>query len=129
MPYLNLHFRPQLAALVTCSVQAERQQAFIDHIAHFLETDNCPSERLSILFLPIPSLQPSARELEVLKLVAEGYSNPEIAESLNLSRNTIKTHVRSLMNKFGVDRRVQLVAIALALDSLENTHSVLNQAS
>lgn len=65
-----------------------------------------------------PSMQqPSSRELEVLKLIVEGYSNREIAQELNLSHNTIKTHVRSLLNKFGVNRRIQLVAIAMALDS------------
>lgn len=75
------------------------------------------------------SLKPSARELEVLELVAEGYTNPEIAKSLKVSRNTVKTQVRGLMNKFGLDRRIHLVAIALTVDSSENTPLVLNEAS
>lgn len=55
----------------------------------------------------------SQRELEVLKLMVEGYSNPEIAEALYLSPNTVKTHVRGIMNKLSVDDRVQAAVVAL----------------
>ena len=55
----------------------------------------------------------SQRELEVLKLMVEGYSNPEIASALYLSPNTIKTHVRGIMNKLSVDDRVQAAVVAL----------------
>lgn len=57
--------------------------------------------------------QLSERELEVLKLMVEGYSNPEIATALYLSPNTIKTHVRGIMNKLAVDDRVQAAVVAL----------------
>ncbi len=57
--------------------------------------------------------QLSARELEVLKLMVEGRSNPEIAAVLYLSPNTIKTHVRGIMNKLAVDDRVQAAVVAL----------------
>ncbi len=55
----------------------------------------------------------SQRELEVLKLMVEGKSNPEIANVLYLSPNTIKTHVRGIMNKLAVDDRVQAAVVAL----------------
>ena len=55
----------------------------------------------------------SQRELEVLKLMVEGLSNPEIAQKLYLSPNTIKTHVRGIMNKLSVDDRVQAAVVAL----------------
>lgn len=55
----------------------------------------------------------SQRELEVLKLMVEGYSNPEIAAALYLSPNTVKTHVRGIMNKLSVDDRVQAAVVAL----------------
>lgn len=57
--------------------------------------------------------QLSQRELEVLKLMVEGFSNPEIATRLYLSPNTIKTHVRGIMNKLAVDDRVQAAVVAL----------------
>jgi DNA-binding NarL/FixJ family response regulator len=57
--------------------------------------------------------QLSQRELEVLKLMVEGKSNPEIAAELYLSTNTVKTHVRGIMNKLSVDDRVQAAVVAL----------------
>ena len=59
------------------------------------------------------SEQLSKRELEVLELIVEGYSNPEIGKKLNLSVNTIKTYVRSIMNKLMVSDRVQAAVTAL----------------
>jgi len=57
--------------------------------------------------------QLSQRELEVLKLMVEGKSNPEIAAALYLSTNTVKTHVRGIMNMLSVDDRVQAAVVAL----------------
>jgi len=55
----------------------------------------------------------SPRELEVLQLMVEGKSNPEIATLLFISPNTVKTHVRGIMNKLSVDDRVQAAVLAL----------------
>ena len=55
----------------------------------------------------------SEREMEVLELIVEGKSNPQIAKILYLSPNTIKTHVRSIMNKLAVDDRVRAAVVAL----------------
>lgn len=57
--------------------------------------------------------QLSVRELEILKLIVDGRSNPEIAASLHLSLSTVKTHIRSIMNKLAVDDRVQAAVVAL----------------
>ena len=57
--------------------------------------------------------QLSARELEVLKLIVEGRSNPEIAAELYMSLSTVKTHIRSIMNKLAVSDRVQVAVVAL----------------
>jgi DNA-binding NarL/FixJ family response regulator len=54
----------------------------------------------------------SAREREVLALVAGGRSNKAIAEALYVSPNTVKTHVTSLLHKLEVESRVQLAVIA-----------------
>ena len=54
----------------------------------------------------------SAREREVLALVAEGRTNKAIADALYVSPNTVKTHVSSLLHKLQADSRVQLAAIA-----------------
>jgi DNA-binding NarL/FixJ family response regulator len=55
----------------------------------------------------------SARELDVLRLIVEGKSNPEIASALYLSLSTVKCHVRSIMDKLTVDDRVQAAVVAL----------------
>jgi two-component system, NarL family, response regulator LiaR len=60
----------------------------------------------------------SRRELEVLKLLAEGYSNIEIAPSLHVSCSTIKTHIRSILNKFGVDNCIQAAVFAVRVGLL-----------
>lgn len=51
----------------------------------------------------------TARELEVLTLIARGLSNREIAEQLFVSENTIKTHCARAYDKLGASRRVQAV--------------------
>jgi LuxR family maltose regulon positive regulatory protein len=47
------------------------------------------------------------RERDVLRLLAAGRSNPEIARILYVELNTVKTHVKSLYGKLGVHSRVQ----------------------
>ncbi|MER7459317.1 response regulator transcription factor [Micromonospora sp. NPDC126480] len=54
----------------------------------------------------------TAREREVLDLVAEGLSNTEIAERLHIGVTTVKTHITSLMAKTGSPNRVRLALFA-----------------
>lgn len=70
-------------------------------------------DHLKLPLSTAPVGQLSQRELDVLKLIVEGYSNQEIAAALYLSPNTIKTHIRRIMHKLAVDDRVQAAVVAL----------------
>jgi two-component system nitrate/nitrite response regulator NarL len=52
----------------------------------------------------------SARELEILKLIAEGLSGPQIGSRLYISSSTVKTHVKSVLDKLSVNDRAAAVA-------------------
>jgi DNA-binding NarL/FixJ family response regulator len=52
------------------------------------------------------------REYDVLRLVAVGHTNPEIADRLGLARNTVKTYLQSAMSKLGARNRVEAIAKA-----------------
>ncbi|MGW7641298.1 response regulator transcription factor [Streptomyces decoyicus] len=54
----------------------------------------------------------TAREVEVLRLVAEGQSNPEIARTLHVSTATVKTHINNLFAKAGLRDRAQAIHYA-----------------
>jgi DNA-binding CsgD family transcriptional regulator len=53
--------------------------------------------------------QLSLRELEVLRLIEGGLSNPEIAEKLTLAPSTVKTHINNIYGKLGVQTRIQAI--------------------
>ena len=53
------------------------------------------------------------REREVLALMAEGLSNPDIAERLVVSRSTAKAHVSNILSKLGVSNRAEAIALTL----------------
>jgi DNA-binding NarL/FixJ family response regulator len=62
--------------------------------------------------LVAPRQRLSAREREVLRLVAGGKSNKEIAAKLRISERTAKFHVTAILNKLGAENRAQAAAIA-----------------
>jgi DNA-binding NarL/FixJ family response regulator len=60
------------------------------------------------LFVPL-----SSREMEILQLIARGYSNKEIAHELGISRQTVKNHMTSILRKLSVNDRTQAALYAL----------------
>ena len=69
--------------------------------------------------VPMPRL--TDRELEVLKLVARGLNNREIAKELYISENTVKNHIRNILEKLQLHSRIQAVAYAVREKLLEIT--------
>ena len=60
-----------------------------------------------------PRIELTARELEVLSLMAQGQSNKEIADSIGRTEATVKVHVLHILSKLGVDDRTAAVTVAL----------------
>lgn len=78
-------------------------QALFQHAARTLPSAGPDLSVLEVL---------SARERDVFLLAAKGLGNGEIAESLFVSEATVKTHLRSVLDRLGLGSRLQLVAFA-----------------
>ncbi|MBN1877257.1 MAG: winged helix-turn-helix transcriptional regulator [Anaerolineae bacterium] len=79
----------------------------------------CPSPHSQEVPASPPHFEPlSEREIEVLHLIAAGLSNQEIAATLFVSVNTVKTHVKRLYGKLHVSSRLQAVEWARDLNLL-----------
>jgi DNA-binding NarL/FixJ family response regulator len=74
---------------------------------------------------PLESLTP--RELQVMRLVAEGKANKDIAGLLNLGQQTVRSYRKTMMKKLGVSNAAGVTRIALALGLIErNKHHALS---
>lgn len=73
--------------------------------------NSCKSEGKEEEGMSIDNL--TSRECEVISLIAEGYSDKQIACMLKISRNTIAVHTRSIYKKLRVNNRTHAVALVL----------------
>ena len=62
---------------------------------------------------PPPEERLTQREQEVLELLTKGNTNKEIAQALNISENTVKNHLKNILEKLHLENRVQAVVFAL----------------
>lgn len=79
------------------------------YVLDILQTTGIPAENKT----PNNLFNLTAREREILKLIAEGRSNKDIAEKLVLSLHTVKNHVKNIIQKLAVDDRTQAAILAL----------------
>jgi DNA-binding NarL/FixJ family response regulator len=61
----------------------------------------------------------TARELEIVKLIAEAYNNDEIAEQLVISKKTVERHRANIVDKLGMTDRVELTRYAIRRGRIE----------
>jgi LuxR family transcriptional regulator, maltose regulon positive regulatory protein len=106
---------PPVAALLSALVRAQ-PDANVEALLAEFASDTTPTGGGKSGALVEP---PSARELEVLRLLAAGRSNTEIAQALVLERSTVKTHLIHLYGKLGVHSRTQAAARARELQLLD----------
>jgi DNA-binding NarL/FixJ family response regulator len=78
-----------------------------------------PPQSFQVNAQAVESLGMSARELEVLELLAAGNSNKEIARRLEVSPNTVKTHIARLFEKLGAKRRTEAILRARELGVIQ----------
>jgi LuxR family maltose regulon positive regulatory protein len=111
-------------AVVALLRQAKGPGIALNYVAKLLAASEVEAEKRRRVRSPAPTIvQPlieplSRRELEVLRLMAAGLSNRQIADKLYLSINTVKWYTRHIFGKLGVSRRTQAVNCAHALDIL-----------
>ena len=77
-----------------------------------VEAETSPAQDTAEVPDELERLGLTAREAEVLRLVAEGLSNSQIAEQLFISRKTASVHVSNILSKLGVSTRVEAAALA-----------------
>ncbi len=107
-------------------IQNQEVRAFL---APLLE-NNTTTRRVALVSLPVKSAveqktelpmsveRLSARELDVLALVAEGMSNTQIARKLFISVSTVKHHIHNVLGKLGAQNRTEAVHLARSMGSL-----------
>jgi DNA-binding NarL/FixJ family response regulator len=98
--------------------EAKRQEILARYRAHarrFDEAATDPGSHVDVPATPIAPYgePPTARQVEVLQLIADGLSNHEIARQLVISEETVKTHVRHLLAKLGANSRAHAVGVGL----------------
>ena len=111
---------PPLARLLLEALKREMAAAYIRRL--LAAFPNVVREEPIVTQSPAPEsrlIEPlSEREIEVLQLISEGLSNPEIADRLFLSTHTIKAHTRNIFSKLNVHNRTQAIVRSQALGIL-----------
>lgn len=90
-------------------VVSDRQLGLLDAFLGFLADEFADRRKRTELGL-------FAREVEIVRLIVQGATNPEIAEQLYISRSTVRTHVENLLKKFETGSRVGIAVQAAKLN-------------
>jgi ATP/maltotriose-dependent transcriptional regulator MalT len=105
-----------MATLLSAAVSSGRVSAYSGKLLGQFETGKQTSSGTSLQSAAQPLVEPlSQRELEILRLIAEGLSNHQIGERLFLALDTVKGHNRKIFGKLQVQRRTEAVARAREL--------------
>jgi DNA-binding NarL/FixJ family response regulator len=94
---------------------SKNQSFFCSKVLDTLSAQEGESQKESTAFSSAlcDGLNISEREIEIIRLIAEGFSNKQIAEKLFLSIHTVNTHRKNIMNKLGVNNTAGIVLFAV----------------
>jgi len=114
---------PSMARLLYKAVSHDIATEYVQHLLGAFPVEKTKKNDSSKSYDPASKfIEPiSERELEILQLIAEGLSNPEIGARLYLSLNTVKAHTRNIYGKLGVNSRTQAAARARTLGLLSSS--------
>lgn len=124
----DLHFRPRILAFCDFSTERDLTLCFLAGIDSFISSQERPERLASVvestlngkrewIISPVDNRQKrdiddltdlTPRELEVLWMVSDRFTNAQIGRSLFISPNTVKNHVAAILRKLGVKRRSEL---------------------
>jgi DNA-binding NarL/FixJ family response regulator len=82
------------------------------------------TELLAGIEKPQKTYDLSARQLQILKMIADGFTNKRISSELGISQDTVKTHVRAILKKLDASDRAQAVSKAYKADILSQNASI-----
>jgi LuxR family maltose regulon positive regulatory protein len=110
-------FWPPIVSLLRQAIAAGIEPEFARKALKIIEDEKHQRQIRKGEIPPVASLL-TGREMEVLRLIADGLSNPQIARALVVSLDTVKTHVRHILDKLEAASRVHAIARARDMDLL-----------
>lgn len=92
---------------------AKGNQFFCGDLMEVMRNENVDVENIEKEALSCEPVSLSDRELEIIKMIAEGYTNAQIAALLYISNHTVNTHRKNIMKKLGINNTAGLVMLAV----------------
>lgn len=102
---------PEIKEAIIKTIEGEK--FLCGKVLSVLNSDGSVSVSEALANVSCEGLSVSERELEIIKLVAEGYSNKQVADMLCLSTHTVTTHRKNIMAKLNVNNTAGLVLFAV----------------
>jgi len=91
---------------------AKGEKFFCAELVELMRNENIDFEKIELDVIKEPGAL-SERELEIIKLIAEGYTNAQISVVLYISNHTVNTHRKNIMKKLGVNNTAGIVMFAV----------------
>ena len=105
------------------------EKFFCDDILKLMRLENVNPEKISFNSLNTKTASLSHRELQIIKFIAEGYTNSQIAAIIYLSNHTVNTHRKNIMKKLNVNNTAGIVMYAVKTEMVSPNQFCFKQVS